>query len=209
MHPSDPQMIRFLLEGDSARGAAAVSVHLEQGCAECARRLREYEMLVQTMRSDRTPEPPAEWVERAVRIFSESDLKQRILAWCSGLREELARLVGDSAGGPELGWAGTRHVADARRVRFESDRIELDLQIEPIASGGALTGQLSRLDPEALPLARARILATGDDLAMVEAETDELGEFAVEIGNVKGIVLRVVDESRLTVFAIPDVDPAP
>ena len=119
------------------------------------------------------------------------------------------RLVGDSAGGPELGWAGTRHVADARRVRFESDRIELDLQIEPIASGGALTGQLSRLDPEALPLARARILATGDDLAMVEAETDELGEFAVEIGNVKGIVLRVVDESRLTVFAIPDVDPAP
>lgn len=206
MHPTDPQMVRFLLEGESARGYAAVAAHVE-GCSGCAKRLREYEWLVQTMRSDRTPDPPAEWVERAIRIFHRRDLEKRIRAWCAGLREELARLVGDSAGAPELAWAGTRNVAGARRVRFESGRVELDLQIEPMASGGTLTGQLSRLGPEPRPLANVRLLVTAAGREMVEGETDDLGEFSLEVGHVREIALRVMDEGRLTVFSIPDVAP--
>jgi hypothetical protein len=207
MHPTDSQLIGYLLEGESGRGAARVASHLHEGCPDCAKRLRQYEVLMQAMRADRTPEPPAEWVERAIRLYSEGDLKARIREWCAGLREEVARLVRDSAGGPELGWAGTRHVADSRRVRFESESVELDLQLEPIASGGLLTGQLSLLEPEPRPLANARLLVTGDDFDMHETETDELGEFSVEIRNVRKLTLRVITAEKLTTFSIPDVDP--
>jgi len=99
-------------------------------------------------------------------------------------------------------------VADSRRARFESERVELDLQLESVAGRGILTGQLSRLEPEPHALGNARLLVTGDDLEIQEGETDDLGEFSFEVGNIKNLTMRVIAEGTLTTFSLPDIDTA-
>jgi hypothetical protein len=171
--------------------------------------MQDYELLVETMRGDRTPEPPVEWVERAIALRSAGSLQERIARWCEGLRERVARLVHDSAAESRFAPAGTRLVAGDRRLRFESDEIELDVQIEPLGRGGILTGQISTLDPTARPVAGARLLVTAGDREIHEADTDELGEFCVELSRLRSVCLRTEIAGALVSFTIPDASTLP
>jgi hypothetical protein len=202
MHPSDRQLIEYLFGGE---GAATTEQHLLEPCTRCAARVRDYETLVQTMRSDRTPEPPVEWVERAIALRSAGSVQERIARWCEGLRERVARLVHDSAAEPGFAAAGTRLVAGDRRLRFESEEIELDIHLEPLGRGGVLTGQISKLDPTARPVPGARLLVTAGDLEIHEAGTDELGEFCVELSRLRSVRVRTEIGGMLVSFTIPDV----
>lgn len=205
MHPSDGQLIEALF----GEGAAATEQHLLEPCARCAARVRDYDALIRTMRSDRTPEPPVDWVERAIAIRSAGNVHERIERWCEGLRERVARLVHDSAGEPGLAAAGTRLVAGDRRLRFESEEIELDVQIEPLGRGGVLTGQISKLDPTARPVPGVRLLVTAGDREIHEADTDELGEFCVELSRLRSVRLRTEVGGALVSLTIPDVGISP
>jgi hypothetical protein len=203
-HPTDRQLIEFAL----GEANAGTEEHLRGPCPRCQARLGQYEALVRTMSSDRTPEPPAEWVERAIALRSAGRVRTRIREWCEGLREDLARLCFDSRAG-DLTLAGTRHVAADRRLRFESRGIELDLHVEPRGGGAILTGQLSTLEPSGQPVAGAAILVTADDRELRESETDELGEFSVTVSRLQGVRLRVRTVGSLVTFSIPDDDPVP
>ncbi len=180
MHPSDEKLIGFLTgpgDGDTRR-------HLEAGCERCSPRIEQFRLLLASMRSDRDAEPPAAWTAAAVRLRAApragARLAEGLRRWSRGLAEELARVVSDSglAGTPAL--AGIRSGAVARRLRFESDDVELDLQIETGGGDTTLTGQfLSGDGPEPLAGLPLLIETAGDDL--VEGATDAFGEFCIEL----------------------------
>lgn len=206
MHPSDRRLIDYLLEDDRSVARRNVERHLQGrgACEPCRGRLRAYEQLFATLRGDRDPEPPATWVERAIRLRAAGGVLERVRAWCAGRREALARLVFDSAGPADVALAGTRHVQSGRRVRFESGSLELDLQAEPDGRGGTVTGQLVLLAPRVVPLVGARLLVTVGDVECVEATTDELGEFTVNVSRTGDLRVRVLADGELTLFAVPD-----
>jgi len=201
MHPTDRQLIEFVLgEADDATRR-----HLEGSCPSCAARAHEYELLVQAMRADRDPEPPADWVERAVALLTVGSIRDRIRKWCRDLRDELARVVQDSASGDFA--FGTRHATEDRRLLFESGGLELDLRVEPLGAGGVLTGLVSSREDAGRPVAGARFLVTTDDREIHEGETDELGELSVTVDRLRAVRLRVRAGRKVVSFEIPDDDP--
>lgn len=203
MHPSGGELIRYRLEG---RGLPEVrrrrvENHLA-ACSSCTTRLGELDDLLLTMRTDRTPEPPKEWVDRAIQIFSKRPFLERIREWSQGLSERFGQVAFDSSAG--LALAGTRQVGAGRRLRFETGRYELDVLVEPSGKGGTLTGQVLEVGDELEPVANARFLVTAGDSEMVTGATDEHGEFTVAIPKVARLHVRVVVEDGFLTFVVPE-----
>ncbi len=204
-HPTEETIIALALSRAERRSEESAAARHVADCPDCAARLREVERVLDAMAADRTLEPPVAWVERAIGAFTRRALAGRLRAWMRGLREETARLVQD----PGLGWAaaGVRSVGTPRRVRFEIEDLELDLQIEPEGRGATLLGQVLRLGGEAAPVAYARLLATSGAGDFVETTTDALGEFSVSIAAESPLEVRVADGGRVVRFAIGDDSP--
>ncbi|HMB70103.1 MAG TPA: hypothetical protein VKU85_12360 [bacterium] len=203
MHPSEKQLIDFALAESDENEAGRVRKHVEgEACRTCSEAVESYRDLFLLMREDRTPEPPAAWVERAIALGRPSRLA-RVRDWCAGLAEEAARMVFDSFGSPGLAPAGVRSADTERRLRFESGGIELDVRMEPAGRGGVVTGQLVDISGDPEPLAGARYLLTAGAADPVEGETDELGEFSEQIPDLTDLQIRVMRDDRVAFFRIP------
>jgi len=208
MHLTDAQLIEML---DGSADSASRS-HLEQGCGPCGRRLEAFRTLVMSMRTDRDPDPPEEWVRRAEALRARAPLAavhDKVTAWASGLREELARILSDSLalpGDPAL--AGVRSVGGARRLRFEAGSVELDLQIEPGMGASIVTGQFMTTAPGSSPLDRVPFLVVSGENDPVEGTTDRLGEFSVDAPEGADLQLRLRVDDRVVRFDVPP-EPSP
>jgi len=203
MHPSEKQLIDFALAEAGESGARRIERHLaEDACRACAEIVDGYRDLFLLMQEDRTPEPPAAWVERAIALGRPSWLA-RVREWCVGLTEEAARVVFDSFAAPGLAPAGVRSADTERRLRFESGDVELDVRVEPAGRGGVVTGQLVDIAGDPTPLANARYLLTAGAADPVEGETDDFGEFSRRIPDLTDLQIRVMRGDRVALFRIP------
>ena len=204
MHPTDEQLIAHLL--GVAADTGAVARHLAGPCTECAARVREVEFLLATLRADRDPNAPPEWIAAALRAYRPAavgeSVAQRIRDWAEGLVEAAGRLVADSAA-PGLAF-GMRTAAASRRLRFESEDVELDVEVEPEAGGVRITGQFAVLRPEPRPLAAGRMLLVTSSGLWQDGATDALGEFDARVDDARDLQLRVVHEGKVILFEVPE-----
>lgn len=203
MHPTERQLIAFVLAEAGDEDRLKIERHLAGDCPACGEIVSRTREIVALMQSDRTPEPPDAWVRRAVALGRPS-WRERVVAWCGNLREELGRVVFDSFATPELAPAGIRNVETERRMRFESGDVELDVRVEPVGRGGLVTGQLLLLGESPRPLAEARYLLTAGTAEAVSGMTDDFGEFSEEIPDLANLRIRVVCGDRLAAFEIPE-----
>lgn len=203
MHPTDEQLIAWVL-GETA---AETRGHLEQRCAECEARVRRIEHVLGTLRSDRDPDAPAEWITRAVGILAGVGpipaALERVRRWGRGLAEVAALLVTDSSAAPAPAF-GVRSAGGARRLRFESSDVELDVEVESAAGGVRVTGQFASLEPEPRPLAREAFLLVTSSGAWHDGRTDDLGEFDARVESAEGLQLRVIHGDRIHSFVVPE-----
>src|SRR5688572_26358015 len=183
--------------------SATVATHLCTPCAACEARLREVERLVHAMISDRAPDPPAAWVERAIALYPKASFAARLEEFGRGLVEETARLVFSSRSSELPAFAGARGASTIRRLRFEAEGLELDLQVERYGRGGLLVGQLLALKEPVAACEGAVLLATSGTSHAAEAVSDALGEFNLSLPDFDELRLRVSTQGRLVVFDIP------
>lgn len=204
MHPTDEELIAWAL-GDVAGGH--VKEHLATSCPECAERVRHLEGVLAVLRSDRDAEAPESWVARAVRLFeghaAADSLPERIRGWGRGLAEQAARLVADTAATAVPAF-GVRAAGAARRLRFETPEVELDLELEPGAGAVRVTGQFASLSPEPEPLAGGRYLLVTGSGACREGTTDDLGEFDARLDDARDLSLRVIHGGKVVTFQVPE-----
>lgn len=207
-HWTEEQIIEWVLDRQAGKPPdRAAADHLEQ-CSACRTASQRWERVLQAMATDRSPEPPVLWVERAIAAFGKDSMRERVRAFARGFREHVGRLLFDSSVPGALAAAGIRHVGLGRRLRFESGAIELDLQLEREGRSLQLVGQFLILADEVTPLAGASLLVTSGQ-QVHELSTDELGEFALTTDGDSGVVVRVFHQNRIEVFEIPDVWTSP
>ena len=202
MHPTDRQLIDFALAEAGETDRVRVERHLAGECRQCAELVARYRELLEIMRTDETPEPPAVWVERAIALGRPS-WSAKVREWCGNLREELGRVIQDSLSAPELVPVRVRHVAAERRLCFESGDVELDVRVEPLGRDGVVTGQFVKLGPPPDPLAGVRYLLTAGAPEAVAGTTDDFGEFSEELSDLTQLRIRVVAGERLATFEVP------
>jgi len=203
MHPTDEELISHL-DGGRAEG---VGRHLEAGCRACEERLERLRMLMATMRADRDADPPAPWVARAVALRAPGiagRTRSLVADWIGGLREELARVITDSLRSPGApGYAGIRSSGGPRRLRFESESTELDLQIEAGVHARIVTGQFVATRPAPAPVPDAPFLVLSGACEPIRGATDRLGEFSVDAPSTGDLQLRLRREDRIVRFDVP------
>jgi hypothetical protein len=190
-----------LAEGRTeAQARTRLEAHLAS-CARCARELEAIEEVAGIMRADRSVEPPAPVVARAIDLFQSEPLHERVRAWLADRVEELAHVVFDSSS--QLAFATARGPVATRRLRFESDDLELDVQVEGRTGGGRITGQLLKTTGEARPLDNARFLVVAGRRPAAEGITDTLGEFTADIDPLDSIRIVIIDGGRAVSFVLP------
>jgi hypothetical protein len=208
MHPTERQLIDYLLETGLPRGERGmIQHHLDGHCPECARVVAQFRELVELMRTDECAEPPAEWVERAKVLGRPSPWVAKLGEWGGKLQQEIGRLVFDSFAASDLATAGVRNVETERRMRFESGQVELDLRVEPHGRGGVVTGQFVKLRPDLEPLGNARYLVTAGDADAITGTADDFGEFTESVPDLSSLRIRVIAEDRIATFEVPDPVP--
>lgn len=207
-HPTLEELVEICVARTRGeKGPAAAEKHLSTECSICEGRLREIDRVVHAMVTDRVPDPPASWVERAIAVFANPSLASRLAEFGRGLVEETGRLIFSSWSTDLPAFAGARGSSTIERLRFEADGLELDLQIERSGRGGSLLGQLLKLEDPAAPCAGARLMATSGASQLSEAVSDELGEFQLVLPDLAELRVRVSFEDRLIVFHIPAPPP--
>lgn len=207
MHPKERELIDFVLAESGEAQRVATERHLGEPCPECQETVARYRELLEVMRTDRSAEPPAAWVHRAIALGRSSWLR-KVREWCGERAQDLGRVVFDSFAGPGLAPAGVRSVDVERRMRFEAEGVELDVRVEPLGRGGVVTGQFVTLGERPGPLAGAGYLLTAGTADAVDGVTDELGEFTNELPRLEELRIRVRVGDRLVVFDVPE-NPSP
>jgi len=205
VHPTDEQLINFLVGGPVAPDDQDIREHLDRECPMCNGRAGRFRDLIQELRTDRDPEPPAEWVRRAIALGAPeplSVLADRIRGFCGGLVEEAARLVRDTAATPGSLALGLRGET-ARRLGFETEGLELDLAIDPRPGGASVTGQVVSLEGSPAGAPDVRVLLAAEPDGAWEATTDPGGEFSVEVIRPWPLRMYVALDDRLVLFDIP------
>ena len=203
-HPTLDELLEACLARNRGEKVSErIEQHLSTACSACEARLQEIERVVQAMITDRTPEPPASWVRRAMELFPKPSLAARLQEFGSGLVEEAGRIVFSSSSANLPSLAGARGASTIRRLRFEARTFELDLQIESSGRGGSLLGQLLVLKDPVTPCAGARLLATSGTSHLAETVSDDLGEFSLSLPDFADLRLRISTGERVLVFDIP------
>lgn len=174
-----------------------LQAHID-GCARCRTELTEIRRLLTIMRNDRTPDPPAAVVARALRIFprrpapSAASLLQRIVA---ALQFDSGQLT------PALGLRSG--AAAPRQLLFSAGDYDLDLRLTPaknehrwvlsgqVLGGDTLTGQV-RLQG-AMATAQAPLtapgefvlppIAAGDYTLVVQLPDSEIAVDSLQVGS--------------------------
>ena len=204
MRPTQDDWIR-LVEGRCTESERSrLEAILETESDDLRALVADYRLLIDAMGTDRLLDPPESSVHSVLRAIR-PEASPELPGWAAGLREALARLVFDSFGEPAF--AGARSAGVARRLRFESDGVELDVLIEQEGDRRRLSGQVLELGPDPEPRADAPyvvLTALGPER---EGETDAHGELGCELAGGGEIEIRLAVSGRLLVFRIPEPSP--
>ena len=174
-------------------------------CPRCAQVLAGLERVIGAMRTDRTPEPPAHVLARAIELYEPAFDRPSLASRLAGLKEILGRVVFDSLADPAF--AAARGSMPARRLRFESQGYELDLAIERRQGRFSLLGQMAtQTRGEARALSGAQYLVLAGDEALAEGTTDALGEFAVDVAALEQVTIALLAPPEAVLFAVPPRD---
>lgn len=194
--PAERQELQRILRG----GGGSPSAKAEAQAAEAE--LERWRTILARMASDRLLEPSSSALEAVLAAYQPAPA--RLPKWARDLAEQLANVVFDSLATPQAPFAGARSASAARRVRFETNGLELDLLIEATGDTRRLTGQLLRLGDTPEAHASARWLLLNGGRFEVDGETDEHGEFSATLSSVGPLEIRAVHGRALVSFRLPE-----
>jgi hypothetical protein len=152
----------------------------------------------------RAEAPSDRAVRSALAAFRATVPPAALPAWARELARSAARLVSDTQTRPELAFAGARTATLGRRLRFESDSMQLDVLVKSGGDGRRLIAQLLSLGTDPQPIADAHVFLTVRGNLAASSKTDVHGQVFSEIARSGRVDVWIVDRDRILRFAIPD-----
>jgi hypothetical protein len=193
-------LVRGLLVSSKA---AAIEMHLEQGCADCVKSFETWRLVVELA----SREPGYQPTEAAVRIAKSLYVPETPWAW---LKEAavLSRLVFDSFHhSPQAALRGAKPVT--RQLLHESEPFVIDLRLEsdPARKRIFLMGQILNSEkPEEVVSDVEVVLLAGEKLVKRGA-VNPSGEFDLELGPDANLHLFInIRGQRAIGIALPDLE---
>ena len=161
-HLSNEDLVAYVegrLQGQALQTSKA---HFE-ACASCAKELRSWVDVFETLHGSQLQDPPAYAIRNSIAIY-------QIPKPVSAVRRVLASLVFDSFGQPVT--VGVRGPSDAQQLLLQAEGMDLHLRLSPPVIVGQL---LQRTEQRFVSGARLSLIQQG--VAVESTITDALGEF--------------------------------
>ncbi len=163
-HVTNDDLVAYVEGRLKGQALQSLRIHFE-GCASCAKELRNWAELFETLHGSQLQDPPAYAIRNSLAIY-------QIPKPASTVKQVLARLVFDSFREPLA--VGVRGPADAQQLLLQGEGMDLHLRVSQAPP--AIVGQLlKRSERRYVSGARLSIIKQG-----VPVETtisDALGEF--------------------------------
>lgn len=196
---------------DSA-AADFVRGHLEQSL-EAAAVVERFRTVVETLRADDSQAPPADVMARAKALFADrrvaatpSLLETAIRVIAELVHDSRLRALSASDGSQPAPLAGVRGAATAYQLTFESERADVDLEVEPEEIGGSsllrISGQITPRD-EADVIRTVAFVAPGTTEIASTIKPDQHGVFSLTIASGKYDLLITVSDTQVV---LPNVE---
>ena len=178
------QLIAYAAGELDGEAAERVKRHLASS-HEGSAIVRRFQMVAETLRRDDSQAAPADVLARVKALFAD-----RRMATSPGLLETavrmIAELVYDSR--PQVALAGVRGAATAYQLAFESERADVDLEVEPDADAGSglrrISGQIT-LSRESDEVRSVAFVSPGTSEVASTIKPDEHGVFGVTVASGK------------------------
>jgi hypothetical protein len=178
-HFTTEEWIDFVNQVASPSRRLAMDKHLEDGCKRCAKSVSRWQRVRRAAAAEASYQPPLPAVRIAKAAFAQSEWAREGKA-ATGV----VHILFDSFLQPAL--EGTRSAAVAtRQMVYRADPFRVDLQIEAQSGGKTIvvTGQLLDLRHPEVVGRNVRIMLSNLRGRLVQATTNEFGEFREEIEN--------------------------
>ncbi len=178
-HFAIERWIDFVNEAVDTKEKQLMERHLQQGCKRCRKTVSLWQKVRQSAASEANYQPPEHAVRLAKVAFAEAGL--------AGQRKGAAsrvKLLFDSFLQPAF--EGARSAgAGSRQMLYRADPFQIDVQVESKNGGNRIvvTGQLLNLSSPGIIGQDARIALSNMRGQVVNAVTNQFGEFSGEIEN--------------------------
>lgn len=200
-HFSSEHWVQFVQESGPPELRAEIEAHLTQGCGDCDRTLRLWNVVLQAGRREMNNIPPNNEVERAKRLFSTPE-KSGFFS----LRQTVAKLIFNSTMQPLL--AGVRSSAGpAQQFVYEAAPFTVAIQIRPLAGDGRsfLVGQILSNGESEIADSRIDVTLLSGEVQIGNTTVGPGGEFDFEVRQSSGLSLRIEAAGHGIILAeLPD-----
>ncbi len=203
MHPETARWIEFVDGSMSGALRADMERHLAE-CATCRATAHEIRIVMEALGAPPLPEPSATAQRAAMRAFSSSRLPLGLPEWAAKLPQRVVQLVFDTFAQPELAFAGARTGSAVRRVRFETEDLELDVLVESRGDQRRVLGQLLALGVDVSPIADAAYFVSVQGRLVNTGVTNDHGEFMSDIAAPGAVQILVRAHDALARFQLPE-----
>jgi len=160
--------------------------HLEQGCKSCSKIVSLWQRVRQAAENEKNYRPPGNVVRVAKASLAGSNLKVN-----QKRQDSLAELLFDSFLQPRLEGIRSSSIG-TRHLLYRADPLQIDLLIESQADGRSVvvTGQLMDLRHPEVGAHDLRVTLSNLRGRVVQAATNQFGEFCQEIENSGNLELK-------------------
>jgi len=178
-HFTTGKWIDFVNQAVGASEKQLMEQHLKQGCKRCVKTVSLWQRVRQSAASEANYQPPEEAVRLAKAAFAGAALTGQKKGAGSRIK-----LLFDSFLQPAF--EGARSAGNGtRQMLYRADPFQIDIQVESKHGGNriAVTGQLLNLSSPGIIDQDARIALSNMRGQVVNAVTNQFGEFSGEIEN--------------------------
>jgi len=178
-HFTTGKWIDFVNQAVGASEKQLMEQHLKQGCKRCVKTVSLWQRVRQSAASEANYQPPEEAVRLAKAAFAGAALTGQKKGAGSRIK-----LLFDSFLQPAF--EGARSAGNGtRQMLYRADPFQIDIQVESKHGGNriAVTGQLLNLSSPGIIDQDARIALSNMQGQVVNAVTNQFGEFSGEIEN--------------------------
>src|SRR5438034_7574098 len=178
-HFATEKWIDFVNQAVDTNEKQSMERHLQQGCKRCRKTVSLWRKVWQSAASEANYQPPEHAVRLARAAFAEAGLAGQRKGAGSRIK-----LLFDSFLQPAF--EGARSAGNGtRQMLYRADPFQIDIQVESKHGGNriAVTGQLLNLSSPGIIDQDARIALSNMQGQVVNAVTNQFGEFSGEIEN--------------------------